>query len=196
MTLEDTFSLALTGVDRVQGYSSGSFSNIGVSTYGSALDWDFTDIDLLDISQVRGGTQGDSIDVSNNGGVTVYGYDGDDTLTGGTGSQTFYGGDGADMIYAGAGSDTLYGGDGIDNLFGEEDTDYFYANDDSHSDIIDGGEDADWYYAYNNNTAETYRDSGLSGNDTVYLCQFVWQPHAGRFIQPSCQRCRYGPRIL
>ena len=166
--LEDSFSQAVSGVDTVQGYSSGSFSNIGVSTHGSALDWNFTDIDLLYISQVRGGTQGDSINVSNNGSITVYGYEGDDTLTGGTGSQTFYGGDGVDTIYGGDNSDTIYGGDGVDNLFGGEGTDYFYTNDDDDADNVDGGEGGDWYYVYSNDVGETYVDTGTTGTDTIY----------------------------
>ena len=52
---------------------------------------------------LTGTDQGDIIQIVGDGGVTVYGGEGNDVIDGGGGRDTIYGGDGADVIDGGAG---------------------------------------------------------------------------------------------
>ena len=73
---------------------------------GSSVTWDFTDIELTDIKELRG-TVGDDM---------ITGSSGDDTLIGGAGNDTLIGGAGNDTLIGGAGNDDLTGGEGADTF--------------------------------------------------------------------------------
>ena len=73
-----------------------------------------TGINLLYVSEIRGGTLGDTIIVDDGGISAIRGYDGNDILIDKSGANTVYGGDGDDQLTGGAANDLLYGDAGID----------------------------------------------------------------------------------
>ena len=57
-----------------------AYSNLGYSSHTTARNWDLTGVNLLYISEIRGGTQGDIITIDDTDGHTIRGYGGDDTI--------------------------------------------------------------------------------------------------------------------
>ena len=72
------------------------------------------------------------IDITN----VIYGGDGNDNLSGSNGSDILWGDDGNDVVNAGAGNDHIYGGRGDDVLNGGAGNDTYYIEADHGNDII------------------------------------------------------------
>ena len=130
LLLEDLFDHASSGIDGILGAADGtSLAGEG----GHALEWDFLEITLSQISALTGTVYDDSIvgsladdRISGRGGAdqlaggagrdTLIGKGGTDTLHGDGGSDTLTGGSGDDILNGGAGRDTLNGGAGADTF--------------------------------------------------------------------------------
>ncbi|GAB5404685.1 MAG: hypothetical protein Aurels2KO_29160 [Aureliella sp.] len=116
-TIEDTFSLALTGIEQVRGFGSSNQNDLGNASHSSALHWDFTGVDLQYILELHGSTQNDTIIVDDTENMDIFGNGGDDTLIDGANGHDLYGGDGDDSLYGGDGNDYLYGDAGFDTAY-------------------------------------------------------------------------------
>lgn len=100
---------------------------LGANTiFGSYYDnyFDFSNTNLLNISEILGG----------NGQDTIIGSAGSDFINGGASQDLLYGGSGADTLYGDTGSDFLSGGEGNDFLSGDSGNDtyefsYGFGND-------------------------------------------------------------------
>ena len=175
ISIEDTFSAALTGIEQIRHSQSGSgyTINIGFASHSTAVDWDFTNVSFTGVDEIRGGT-GDDIIRGTTAADTIQGNDGADTIYGGDGNDAITGGDGTDTLYGGDGNDDLQGGDGVDNIYGEGDNDTLYMNSDGDavSDLLDGGDGDDDYIVTAGDVAaaeyDRIRDSG-SGVDNDQL---------------------------
>ena len=116
------------------------------------MTWDFTDIELTNIMELRG-TARDDVITGSSDNDTLIGDAGNDSLTGGDGGDSLTGGDGNDSLTGGAGNDSLTGGDG-------EDTFVFDA-------------------AFGATNADTIGDF-VSGTDKISVSKAVFNDLAGR----------------
>lgn len=114
------------------GTGSGNYDYVGAgNAYGN-----FSGIDAL-----IGTDYADTLDASGDaGGVSLYGWTGNDLITGGSGADSLLGEDGDDTLSGGAGNDTLTGGAGNDSLSGGADADQFWIGASEGVDTISGGE--------------------------------------------------------
>ncbi|MEP4704584.1 MAG: hypothetical protein ABJZ62_07015, partial [Hyphomicrobiales bacterium] len=99
-----------TGIEVIDGSELGGER---LQSNGSAVDYDFTDVTLIEVDEIRGTGSGDSI-IGSAGDDNIDGRDGNDTLSGGLGNDTIEGGSGDDLFTfnAGDGNDTISGGAG------------------------------------------------------------------------------------
>lgn len=134
-TLPSTFSQSASGLERIVGRQGAYWQQTALRGNGESLDWDFTDIELRRIKELRGGA-GDDVIVASTGGQGLKGKHGDDRLIGGDGSDGLYGGGGDDVLIGGAGDDGLWGGNGDDHLMGGDGNDRLL--DDSGNNILQG----------------------------------------------------------
>lgn len=164
LLLASDFSGYGSGIDAIRGDEDQLLTLAGD---GSALNWDFTDIDLVDVALIRGaggndvitGSAGDDTIKSVAGADVLSGGAGDDDLTGGGGADQLHGDDGDDVLKGGGGSDALYGGDGDDLLIGG-----------AGNDFLDGGDGSDTYRILANDPfgeANILSDSGTGGEDVL-----------------------------
>jgi len=154
-----------SGMEVIRGDEDG-----GTAIFGSGLqgaEWDFSTMELLNISLISGsghddnitgsdgednirgiggddilyGNAGDDTLVGNGGDDTLYGGEDEDTVKGGGGDDTLFGGAGNDLLKGGGGSDWLDGGDGEDDLRAGGGSDFLIADTDDVSVDGEGGDD-------------------------------------------------------
>ena len=119
---------------------------------------------------IKGSGYNDKIIV--NGGVSVFGYGGNDYLQGHEGDDFLHGGAGDDKLYGGVGNDELDGGNDNDTLYGGEGDDILFGC--SGSDSFYGGAGDNKMYAndsinlYDNYNDKFYCGSACKGINTIY----------------------------
>ena len=126
----------------------------------TAVDWDFTDITLTGIKEVRGSVGDDTI-VGGDSDEKLKGLGGDDVLSGGAGNDKLIGGGGNDTLSGGEGDDTVKGGGGNDTLNGDGGDDKLRGG--GSDDSLNGG-------AGNDDLKGQAGDDSLNGgagNDTL-----------------------------
>ena len=109
--IQADFSNATSGIEVIDG---SQVSGELLQSLGSAVNYDFTDVTLINVDEIRGrGSFDDSI-IGSAGDDNIFGGNGDDTLSGGLGNDTLNGGGGNDLFTfdAGDGNDTISGGAG------------------------------------------------------------------------------------
>ncbi|MEP2943004.1 MAG: VCBS domain-containing protein, partial [Hyphomicrobiales bacterium] len=129
--IQADFSNETTGIEVIDGSELGGER---LQSNGSTVDYDFTDVTLIEVDEIRGTGSDDSI-IGSAGDDNIDGRDGNDTLSGGLGDDTIEGGSGNDTLSGGLGNDTIEGGSG-DDLF------TFDAGD--GNDTISGGAGGGW----------------------------------------------------
>ena len=135
-----------------------------------AVDWDFTDITLSGIKQLRGTTDDDSI-VGSDGDDKIIGRGGNDTLDGGAGDDVVKGGGGDDTLRGDQGNDKLKGGGGDDVLiFDSADTSLVNGGSGSDTLALNSGENLD----ITNSAGSVYKnieiiDLGGTGDNSLTL---------------------------
>ena len=98
-----------------------NFGSIFAAGPATAVNFDFTDVDFLDVYGVYGSSAADTIkgpkSTSNSEGESSFvlsGNSGNDTITGGPEGEEIYGDAGQDLVKGGGGADRIYGNDGWD----------------------------------------------------------------------------------
>ena len=148
LLLDNSFSAASSGIELILGTAAGT----KIQGAFTALDWDFSEISLGNITQLRGTTQDDSIT----------GSAADDKLLGRGGADVLSGGSGEDLLKGGGGDDTLSGGEDDDNLKGGGGDDVLDGG--SGDDVLAGGGGSD-VLVYDED--DTVKVDGGSGTDTL-----------------------------
>ena len=177
------FSQARNSVERID--ASDEVSGLGLvrlDSQGGAVNevWDFSDIELIGVDEIRG-RGGDDTITGSAGDDRIYGDDGNDVLDGGAGEDWLNGGEGADTLRGGEGDDTVHGMGGVDLIFGgggndlltggaSNDTLNGGAGDDTlrgegGDDVLNGGAGNDSLFG--NGGTDTY--NGGSGDDLITL---------------------------
>ena len=149
----------------------------------------FTEIASVDdLTQRQAGTN-TTIDLPNNGQVTLTGIDRavtdadfifySSTITGSSGNNTLRGDRRDNEIKAGAGNDQLYGNTGDDTLYGEAGNDTLYGgtgNDKLHggpgNDLLDGGPGTDTFVFAPGNGDDSIMDFNDAAGDKIDLTAF------------------------
>lgn len=137
--LPQVFDLGTNSIERID--ASDEVSGRGlvrIDSQGGGVNelWDFTDIELIGIGEIRGRFGDDTI-TGSGGNDTLFGDSGNDVLNGGAGDDVLNGGAGDDTLRGGDGNDTIYGMSGIDRIFGGAGDDTIFGGD--GPDTIDGG---------------------------------------------------------
>lgn len=132
-------STALSGVERIHL----NFGVIFAADPDTAVNFDFTGVDFLDVWGVYGSDAGDviegpkSVSYGSEGesGLVILCLSGNDTINGGPEYEDIYGEAGEDLVRGGAGNDSIYGNDGYeeegpadpapDDFYGEAGADWF-----------------------------------------------------------------------
>ena len=133
-------STTLSGVELI----NLNFGSLFAAEPDTAVSFDFTGVDFLDVYAVYGSSAADTIkgpaSVSAGEGTTslvIAGNSGDDTITGGPEGEEIYGDAGQDLVKGGGGADSIYGNDGYesegevevdpapDDLYGQAGADWF-----------------------------------------------------------------------
>lgn len=115
--------------------------------------------DIINVQNVTSASFSDLVD----GGITLFGRDGDDRLIGspqrdiligGNGNDDINGGSGSDAMYGEAGDDSLMGSDGDDQIEGGSNNDFISGADGNDTlnggggvDVMDGGSGENWLLA-------------------------------------------------
>jgi len=137
--LPQVFDLATNSIERID--ASDEVSGLGLvrlESQGGNLNeiWDFTDIELIGIDEIRGRGGNDRI-TGSAGNDTIFGGSGNDVLNGGDGNDSLNGGAGNDTLRGGDGNDTIQGMTGIDTIFGGAGDDTIFGG--GSADTINGG---------------------------------------------------------
>jgi Ca2+-binding RTX toxin-like protein len=126
---------------------AGSTAGVAVTVNGSGIGGDAQGDTLVNIEDLIGSNQND----------TLTGSSAANFLYGGAGGDSLNGEGGADSLFGGIGSDSLSGGAGIDTLYGDAD-----------NDLLNGGNDGDLLYGGTGNDS-LFGDVGNGAfADTLY----------------------------
>ncbi len=149
-----------------------NFGSIFAAEPATAVNFDFTDVDFLDVYGVYGSSAADTIkgpnSASNSEGestLVLSGNSGNDTITGGPEGEEIYGDAGQDLVKGGGGADRIYGNDGWDG-----DAEAVPAPDQMY-----GQAGADWFIFWREfGDYETIFDFE-QGTDTIALYNYYYQ---------------------
>lgn len=145
-----------------------------IGTNDATANFDFFNVTLTDIDEIRGTDNADNITASA-GADYVTGQAGADLIFAGDGDDTIQAGDDADTVYGGAGADLIEGGGGNDNLLGDDfspsggnDTIIGGAGDDTLNgnagdDLLTGGDGNDLFLVSDGNDIITDFGAGETG---------------------------------
>lgn len=161
-------STTLSGVELI----NLNFGSLFAAEPDTAVSFDFTGVDFLDLYGVYGSSAADTIkgpaSVSSGEGpasLVIAGNNGNDTITGGPEGEEIYGDAGQDLVKGGGGADSLYGNEGWD---GDSEADP--APDDLY-----GQAGADWFVFWREfGDYETIYDFE-QGTDTIALYNYYYQ---------------------
>ncbi len=121
----------LSGIEQIAASGPG-MAIVGDDSVGE--NWDFTSINLLNVSEIEAGGGNDTI-IGSAGNELILGKDGDDVLQGGAGADTVVGGLGNDTLFDSSGSDTL-DGDGDNDVIAISNTAFALADGGSGIDTL------------------------------------------------------------
>lgn len=155
--------IGVTGMNGIEVFSSGAFSNFTVGGTSAADNLDFTGKTLLG-SVVLNGLAGNDVITGTAGDDTIRGGDGVDTLNGGQGGDRLYGDAGADTLNGGDGADILDGGADVDTLNGGAGDDVMLMSSGTGYDVYNGG---DGFDEIRSNGATLIAWSSISGVEKI-----------------------------
>ncbi len=116
--LYDGFNGDDSGIERISAGDDVNNLDVIAQSNNTAVNWDFSDVNMNDVDEIHGSHKADTI-IGSNGHDVIEGEKGNDILVGGNGNDQLFGEAGDDMLLWDRGDSVIDGGSGFDTVVAE-----------------------------------------------------------------------------